>query len=485
VPAGARRVLWARRARSAAGYALAFLVVTAGAIWLALRVTPLQTVSAAGQVAQVGGSLPTLSLSGAGELDLFGQVIPTRLRFAGPIRPRLEVDHISITPQIVSELRADGAHRVELTFSQQLAAGWERYFLWETLIVAGFVALGLVAVYAIRRRHVAWKMVALGVVAACAVNVGGIAATASSTPRLLSSVRTLDDLVGVDTVAPQPAPVKAQPSAQAVVIGDSTASGWGLPWVSGASALDQGCGRSGESYAADLASVNNWNVLNLACGSATIRDGLLGAQVLFNGQIAAPQFAVAAQATHAKVIIVSVGADDLQWGVMTQLCAGGGVCNDKVSGAYFAQLLNSFTRDYYELLSELDNLPWHPSVLVNEYYSPFGASLGCLSQYGMTAAKARALVARLDQLNRVLVQGAGAFGFGVAAQRFTGHELCTPYPYVQGPSDPAPMHPNAAGELAIALADEQALPGLEPSPLDIPAPPASPAAASPPALGLG
>jgi hypothetical protein len=84
----------------------------------------MQTVSAAGQVAQVGGSLPSLSLSGPGELDLFGQVIPTRPRFAGPIRPRLEFDHISITPQIVSELRADGAHRVELTFSQQLAAGW-------------------------------------------------------------------------------------------------------------------------------------------------------------------------------------------------------------------------------------------------------------------------------------------------------------------------------------------------------------------------
>ncbi len=336
--------------------------------------------------------------------------------------------------------------------------------------------------YAVRRRHVAWKMVVLGVALACVVNVGGILLTASSTPRLLSSVRTLDDLVGVDPVAPPAAPVKAQPDAQAVVIGDSTASGWGLPWVSRPSALDQGCGRSGEAYAADLASVNSWNVLNLACGSATIRDGLLGAQVLFNGQIAAPQFAIAAQATHAKVIIVSVGADDLQWGVMTQLCAGGGVCNDKVSGAYFAQLLNSFTRDYYELLSELDNL--HPAVLVNQYYSPFGTSLGCLAQYGMTVAKARALVGRLDQLNKVLAQGAGAFGFGVAAPRFTGHELCTPNPYVQGPSDPAPMHPNAAGELAIALADQQAFPGLEPSPLTLPAPPpTTPPVTSPPALG--
>jgi hypothetical protein len=32
---------------------------------------------------------------------------------------------------------------------------------------------------------------------------------------------------------------------------------------------------------------------------------------------------------------------------------------------------------------------------------------------------------------------------------------------VQGAGDPAPLHPTAAGELAIALADQQALPGAE------------------------
>jgi hypothetical protein len=198
-------------------------------------------------------------------------------------------------------------------------------------------------------------------------------------------------------------------------------------------------------------------VENLACGSATINDGLLGVQGLGNGQIAAPQFSLASEATHARLIIVSVGADDLQWSVMTRLCAASSACNDKISGAYFSQLLGSFTRAYYELLSELDNLPWHPAVLVNEYYSPFGTSLGCMAQYGMTPAKARDLISRLDQLNTVLAQGAEAFGFGIAQPRFTGHELCTPDPYVQGPSDPAPMHPNASGELAIALADEQAI----------------------------
>ena len=120
-------------------------------------------------------------------------------------------------------------------------------------------------------------------------------------------------------------------------------------------------------------------------------------------------------------------------------------------------------------------------MLVNEYYSPFGQNLGCLQQYGMTPAKANVLLARLAQLNTVLAQGANLFGFGVALPHFTGHELCTPDPWVQGPSDPAPLHPNAAGELAIALADEQAFPLLSPPPVVLPAPSPSPTAT--PALG--
>ena len=470
-----------RRSHIAAFYVLTFLIVTVGAIWLALRVTPLQTVSAAGQTAQVGATLPNASIRGPGELDLFGQVMATRPEFTGPIRPKLALEHITIDPQVVQMLRSDGPQKVALTLSQQLASGWERYFVWETLIAAGFAAIPLIAVAAVRKRPAIWKMLAAGVAVVCAVNVGGILLTASGTPKTLRSVKTLDDLVGVDPLT-EPAPVgRPQPGVQAVVIGDSTAAGWGLPWGANPNDLDKACGRSQDAYAADLAAANNWNVLNLACGSATILNGLLGPEVLYNGDIAAPQLPQAEAATRAKLIIVSVGADDLSWSVMTRLCAATTVCNDKVSSAYFGQLLGKFTRNYYELLSELVKLPGHPAVLVNEYYSPFGSSIGCLRQYAMTPAKEKVLLSRLGRLNTVLAQGAGLFGFGVASPQFKGHELCTSNPYVQGPGDPAPLHPNAAGELAIALADEQAMPDLTPTPLVLPTP--SPSASATPALG--
>jgi lysophospholipase L1-like esterase len=289
---------------------------------------------------------------------------------------------------------------------------------------------------------------------------------------VLRSVKTLDDLVGADPLtAPQQAATRALPGVQAVVIGDSTAAAIGNPRPGNATPLDRACGRSSESYAADLALANNWTVLNLACSGATVQNGLLSAQVLGNGQVAPPQLAEAARATHAKVIIVSVGADDVQWSIMTRLCVASTVCDDKVTNAFFAKLTGDFTRSYYELLGDLSALPGSPAVLINQYYSPFGRDLSCLARYGITAAKEKVLAARLNQLNTVLAQGAQTFGFGVASPQFTGHELCTADPYVQGPNDPAPLHPTAGGELAIALADQQSLPkveGLVPAPSPTP-----------------
>ncbi len=449
-------------------------MVTAGSIWLALQVAPLQTVSAAGQTAQVGAAVPSPSLSGPGELDLFGQVMPTKPQFEGPIRPLLKLTHITIDAKVANLLRSDSPRKLELNLSQQLAQGWTRYFEWETLIAAGFAVVLLIAVAGLARqphRKMA-KTVIAGLVVVVAVNVGGVLLTAHSTPAVLRGIKTLDDLVGADPLtAPQQSATRTLPGVQAVVIGDSTAAAIGNPKPKNATPLDRACGRSSESYAADLAMVNTWNVLNLACSGATVQNGLLGAQVFGSGTVAPPQLGEAQRATKAKVIIVSVGADDVQWSIMTKLCVASTVCNDKVSNAYFNQLISDFTRSYYELLGDLAALPGAPDVLINQYYSPFGPDLSCLSRYGITPAKEKVLASRLAQLNTVLAQGAQTFGFGVAQPQFTGHELCTSDPYVQGPGDPAPLHPTAAGELAIALADQQALPKAEGL---VPAPSASP-----------
>ena len=122
-------------------------------------------------------------------------------------------------------------------------------------------------------------------------------------------------------------------------------------------------------------------MLNLACDSATISHGLIGPQV-HNGVRLPPQLAQAERASRASVIIVSVGADDLNWAAVLRYCSVTPNCNDRATQAYFQQQLASFSKDYLDLLSRLAALPAHPQVIINRYYNPFGTQPGCLARPG-------------------------------------------------------------------------------------------------------
>ena len=438
--------------------ALALLVVLAcGAIAVALQVTPMQTVTVAGQVIQVGATSPSLSLSGPGEVDLFGQSLPTNLRFTGPVRPRLQLSQITINSELTTFVEGTSKAGAERILGARLADGWKRYFAWETA-VTGAGALVLAGALAGWRRAphrtTIW-LLAAGLVIAEALNVGAIMATTYTAPTLLRQVHSLNELVGSQTRPPRIDPAgRPLRRVQAVVIGDSTAAGAGLALAPGATA--HACGRSADSYAADLSDVNGWKVLNLACDGATISHGLLGPQV-HNGVRLPPQLAEAERASRASVIIVSVGADDLNWAAVVRYCAVTPNCNDRATQAYFQQQLASFSKDYLDLLSRLAALPAHPQVIINRYYNPFGSQPGCLSRAGMTPVNLATLTSRLATLNAVLAQGAAEFRFSSPQPDFAGHEICTPQPYVQGPGAAAPFHPTAAGQLAIALADQAVL----------------------------
>ena len=449
-----------RRVRRLLLGTVALVVVSTISAWIALLVTPSQTVATAGQTVRVGAAEPTLSLSGPGELDLFGQSMPTVLQFQGLIRPKLELTRISLNDQLAQFVQSSsGQHSTAGDLSSALISGWEHYFVWQTLIAGCFAVVLLLALAGVLRwsHRTTIKLVGFGTIGALLINVGFVAAFAAGAPGTLRQVHSLDDLVGQSSVSAAPQPVGAsQPGVQAVVLGDSTAAGLGNPLVKNASALETACGRSSDAYAADLAEVNDWNVLNLACSGATVADGILGPQAV-GSSLAPPQFGVLEQASHVSVVIVSVGANDLQWEAMAAMCALGPNCDDQATAALFQANLASFTQNYYALLHDLAALPAHPRVLINEYYSPFGSDLSCLSSEGLTSAKAATLDDRLDTLNQVLGDGAKTFGFTAVQPDFAGHQLCTAQPFVQGLNESAPMHPNTPGELAIALADQQAL----------------------------
>ncbi|OII60211.1 hypothetical protein BJP40_11100 [Streptomyces sp. CC53] len=123
------------------------------------------------------------------------------------------------------------------------------------------------------------------------------------------------------------------------------------------------------------------------------------------------------------------------------------------------QRLAAFAHDCHALLRQLAALPRRPTALVNEYHGPFGNDVGCLASAGITPQEARVLRSWLARRNSVVSEGARDFGFTAVPQHFDGHGSCSDAPFVQGPGAEAPLHPTIAGELALALADQQALTG--------------------------
>src|SRR5215470_11805145 len=123
-PASGRR----QRLLLRAAEVVALLVVAVVAIAVAIRITPVQTVDVAGQVITVGTTAPGWSLSGPGEVDLFGHSLPTTLRFPGPLRPRLALSQITINSELTNFVRGASRGDVERVLGHRLADGWIHYF---------------------------------------------------------------------------------------------------------------------------------------------------------------------------------------------------------------------------------------------------------------------------------------------------------------------------------------------------------------------
>jgi hypothetical protein len=454
---------WPRRVLAVVAVILAAVVAATAA----LEVTPMQTVTVAGQVIKIGAA-PRPGFSGPGEVDLFGQALPTATSIPGPIQPELQLSQITLNSQLANFVQGrSGQSSAGLTLRTQLVAGWERYFAWETAAaaLAALILAGAVAGW--RRLPLKatglWLAVVLGVTVA--LNVGAVALTADGARAALRHVSSLTQLVGTQDVSVPRSHVRRRQlhGIEEVVMGDSTAAGAGLPWVAHASTTDRSCGRSSQAYAVELANVNGWKALNLACDSATIAHGLLGPQKQGTQQIT-PQIDSAKQVKDPAVVIVSVGADDLQWSAILEYCAATTQCDSRASNAYFQQKLAKFSTDYLQLLIQLGSLPGHPQVIINRYYDPFGSDVSCITQRGLTPAKVSTVQTWLVALNDVLAKGAAQFGFLSPQPSFAGHTLCSALPYVQGLGDAAPFHPTALGQLAIALADETALASHPPQP---------------------
>ncbi|GAC1595555.1 MAG: hypothetical protein NVS3B21_18700 [Acidimicrobiales bacterium] len=435
------------------------LSVAMTSIPLALIVTPMQQVSGAGQTIQVGVAEPSLSLSGPAELDLFGQRLESKETFIGPVRPRLRLTRISLSQQLAQFATGSGPSRSAKSLEDALVSGWMRYFYWQIACVAviALVLLGAIGGWRRQSRKGTIGLIMIGLLVTEAINLGAIMVTAYTASGKLGQVHSLESLVGSapDLVMPHRPSGRSSVANKVVVIGDSTAAAIGNRPLPHPSKFDAACERSVDSYAHDLVNANGWSVTNLACSRASIAAGLLGPQNASNLSIP-PQIGNTA-VTQASTVIVSVGANDIQWSNLLKICAVSTSCQNGAEQAYFQQLVSSFSTDYLRLLSTLQLLPQHPRVLINLYYDPIAGRGQCLFRPGITESKQRVIESRLSALNSILSSGADAAGFLTAKPNYNGHGLCSEDPWVQGLKASAPLHPTAAGELAIALVDTEAL----------------------------
>jgi hypothetical protein len=329
------------------------------------------------------------------------------------------------------------------------------------------------------------RMTALAVaVSALAwVAAGGLAYV--GTVRGLSRVGSLTDLVGSSSVSPEPAgPVVT--GFTGAVIGDSRAVRVGGPPVPAPQPGDVACGRSTDSLAAEVGSLVDTRVLNLACPSATVAAGLLGGQER-SGLLLPPQVGVLKQVQGLRFVVVAIGPNDVGWSDLVTYCYAVENCADNLSRGEFDYRLSAFDRDYGTLLAELAALPGQPEVIIVASYDALPAVpdpacpdlRGPAGAAGLTAAEVDLIKTRNDELNAILTAGAQKYDFRVARPHLaplcattTGPQPTNPPtaattaptggagaaatgtvgPDLQGLADPFPFHPTGTGSLRTAAA---------------------------------
>ena len=201
-----RRLIW-----------VAVLLLTAAiAIGVALRITPQQTVSVAGQVIKVGTTTPSLSVSGPGEVNLFGQSLPTQVQFLGPVRPSLTLTQITINSQLTNFVQGAGPGGGRTHPGRHPGQRLDPLLPWEIATHRGGGAApargagGLAAAAAPDHREscwpAAWSLTEV-------INLGAIMLTAYTAPCTLRQVRSLSQLVGSERAVPgrQEGPCRCHP----------------------------------------------------------------------------------------------------------------------------------------------------------------------------------------------------------------------------------------------------------------------------------
>lgn len=218
-------------------------------------------------------------------------------------------------------------------------------------------------------------------------------------------------------------------------LGDSYASGYGVE------PYDGRCGRSEAAPAARLDGRMRIRLDDfVACAGATTMSLVAGGQL-------------DALDESTRLVTLSIGGNDVGWSQPVTACLVG-------DDAQCAGALQATSGRITTLLPEL--LDWvygqvaarapQAHVVVTGYPRLFSPEHGPYLR--ASAAEQEALNDAADLLNRVVAERASAHGFEFVdvTERFLGHGVNAPDPWLRGPAEHGAFHPDADGYGAYAAA---------------------------------
>ena len=238
-----------------------------------------------------------------------------------------------------------------------------------------------------------------------------------------------------------------------VALGDSVAAVLGL--VQGSSTPeDQACGRSTQAYPQQVAANLSLTVEQYACSGAKVDEGLYGPQEVSGNQLT-PQLDRAFAAGTPDLMTVTIGANDARWSQFVRDCYTwrcGSRWDDARVSAYLLDLR-------WELYQTMQYIQRHggahpPKVLFTGYFLPLSTTApSCIDTRNFSTAEIDWLNNQAKALNQVIADAVSWYSFAEYVPiDFSGHELCTSDPWVQGFQDPAAFHPTAGGQTTMAKA---------------------------------
>jgi lysophospholipase L1-like esterase len=190
-------------------------------------------------------------------------------------------------------------------------------------------------------------------------------------------------------------------------------------------------------------------LLHVACSGAKVGD-LFTKQAVEGPNITAQLDSAYASGTP-ELITITAGANDAHWDEFIRGCYAANCSNRAttlLANGYLVSLRTKLHVALTAIAERSNNKP--PQVILTGYYNPLSAT--CTQyQSNITASEIAWLTSETDALNKTIQNVVKKYPFAsFAPVDFTGHDICSGDSWVQGLTDPAPFHPTAQGQQAIA-----------------------------------